>query len=69
MIYSTGEHNFRDGEYYVPCIDFSEVTEKLREIILRIIAKDFSLNYKDLNLSLVCSDCPFNSFCMHKIIP
>lgn len=68
LIFSTGESQHKEGEHHVEFTNFSQVTEKLRNVILKIIDKDYSLDYQKLNLAVVCPDCPFNQFCKYKII-
>ena len=67
LIYSTGEKDYRDGEYIVNLDKSEKVYDKINDTIVKIINKDYEIDPTIHDISTVCPNCPFNSFCTFKL--
>ena len=67
LIYSTGERDYRDGEYIVDSAGADDVHEQITDTILKIINKNYDIDPAIHNIEAVCPNCPFNSFCIFKV--
>ena len=68
LIYSTGERDYQDGEYIVNPNGIDAVHNRISDTILKIINKNFEIDPAIHDISTVCPNCPFNSFCSFKVL-
>ena len=66
LIYSTGEKDYRDGEYIVSTEGTDAVNDRINDTIMKIINKNYEIDPAIHDIKTVCPNCPFNSFCTFK---
>ena len=67
LIYSTGEKDYKDGEYIVSTDGTDAVNDRINDTIMKIINKNYDIDPAIHDIKTVCPNCPFNSFCSFKI--